>query len=174
MLFEKDDCSGDELEFKISHNENNCKYCLDTCNERFTTNPNKDVHKTRVQSVWIYDTEDIGFVGTTYWSCSGSFGYVDPGFQNKYITSKKCVKLPWGFAHIVFWAPAVLGDPSRYVTLQSLKDNLKVSLKLEIFKPTPFEYFFILCINFVTFEEDGRTEQLLKSKLQTLFTLSAH
>ena len=29
-------------------------------------------------------------------------------------------------------------------------------------------------IPFVTFEEDGRTEQLLKSKLQTLFTLSAH
>ena len=52
-LFENDDCSGDELEFKVSHNEQNCDYCLDTCNERFTTNPDRDTHQN-VKSVQRY------------------------------------------------------------------------------------------------------------------------
>ena len=42
-LYENDDCSGDELEFPVSHSEQNCKYCLDTCFERYTTDPDKDV-----------------------------------------------------------------------------------------------------------------------------------
>ena len=56
-LFENNGCSGNELEFKVSHPEQNCKYCLDTCNERFTTDPSIDAH-LKVKSVMIYDDQD--------------------------------------------------------------------------------------------------------------------
>ena len=121
-LYENNGCSGNELEFKVSHPEQNCKYCLDTCNERFTTDPSIDAH-LKVKSVMIYDDQDIGFIGTTYRTCSGSFGYVDPGFQNMFVTSNKCVDLPSGFAHIVFWAKE---SQSNYTTVESLTDNLQV------------------------------------------------
>ena len=123
-LFEGTDCSGMELEFKVSNSEPNCKYCLDTCGERFTTNPDIDAH-TRVRSVHIYDTKNIGFIATTYNTCSGSFGYVDPGFQGLYVKSNKCIYLPYGAAFLVFWAPAI-GDVTSYVKISSLTDTLKV------------------------------------------------
>ena len=92
-----------------------------TCGERFTTDPNLDAH-TKVKSIRIYDTKNIGFLATTYSTCSGSFGYVDPGFQNFYVTSNNCVTLPSRSSHFVFWSPA-LGDSTRYVKVKSLTFN---------------------------------------------------
>ena len=112
------------LEFKVSHNEKNCKNCLDTCGERFTTNADIDAH-LKVRSVQIYDTKNIGFIGTTYTCCTGSFGCNEPGFQDLYVTPNKCVQLPSWFASIVFWTPAI-GDPTRYVKVSSLMDPLPV------------------------------------------------
>ena len=120
-LFENSDCSGNELKFKISRRERNCQYCLDTCGERFTTDPNLDVH-TKVKSIRIYDTKNIEFLATTYSTCSGRFGYVDAGFQNFYVTSNNCVTLPSRSSHFVFWSPA-LGDSTRYVKVKSLTSN---------------------------------------------------
>ena len=126
-LYENDDCSGDELEFPVSHSELKCKYCLDTCNERYTTDPDKDVHTNRPRSIRIFDDSNIGFVTTTYTTCSGSFGYTDPGFQNSYISGGKCVTLPWNAVHFVFWAPTA-ANPDEYVMVAEMdgSDSLAV------------------------------------------------
>ena len=130
ILYENDDCSGDQLQFKVSNSgEQHCNYCLDTCHERYTTNPNKDAHDKRPKSIKIFDDDNIGFLATTYNTCSGSFGYNDPGFQNSYITGGKCVKLPWHAAHFIFWAPSP-ANPDEYVSLQDMdgSDTLEVGV----------------------------------------------
>ena len=121
-LYENDDCSGDELEFKVSHSESECKYCLDTCHERYTTNPNKDVHVKRPKSIRIFDDDNIGFLATTYGTCSGSYGYTDPKFQNSYISGGKCVKLPLNAEHFIFWAPTP-ANPNEYASVADMDER---------------------------------------------------
>lgn len=67
-------CTGKTLSFKVSHAENRCNYCWDSCHARF--DDDSSAH-TNVQSVYIPE----GVVALTFQGCVGSFGYSDPGYM---------------------------------------------------------------------------------------------
>ena len=71
----------------------------------------------------------MGFIATTYTTCSGSFGYSDPGFQNSYVSAGKCVKLPWNAAHFVFWVPS-LDNPNEYVIVSEMDTSQDLQVLL--------------------------------------------
>ena len=92
--------SAPDLSFKISHVESNCKYCWDSCSEFWETGTRGDAHGG-VRSINIPD----GYIALTYNTCSGSFGYADPGFQK--VLSSGCHEVNnngdvYQLAHFVF------------------------------------------------------------------------
>ena len=70
-------------------------------------------------------TSSVEFIATLYSTCLGSFGYVDPGFQGIVEPTNKCVALPWGAAHMVFWVHSPgTSNPKRYVKISTLDTRL--------------------------------------------------
>jgi len=67
-------CNGKSHSFPISHQESRCKYCWDSCGEKF--NDNSSAHGN-VMSYRI----PKGVVALAFNTCLGSYGYSDPGYQ---------------------------------------------------------------------------------------------
>ena len=97
-LFKSPGCTGTSLSVPVGHAESNCRYCIDTCGEKFSDGA--DAHGTS-KSIMV----PAGYIALTYSTCSGSFGYSDPGFQG--VLKEGCQEINnkgnvYQHAHFVF------------------------------------------------------------------------
>lgn len=107
-----DGCTGKSLSFSIDYEEGRCKYCWDSCGKKF--NDGSEAH-TFVRSVNIPE----GVLALTFKTCSGSYGYDDPGFKG--VLEPGCHNV--GDDFIVHFKFAEEKSPGNYVILGQSFEN---------------------------------------------------